>query len=101
MYKRGSPKNAIKERLKLKALSLRLQEALKLKLTASGFRRPWGYKRGSPKNAIKENEGASKGTPFEALIDHGIDRLLVRDLIKNCPLQFLHFQSSESLSLKL
>ena len=26
------------------------------------------YKRGSPNNAIKENEGASKCTPFEALI---------------------------------
>ena len=25
-------------------------------------------KRGSPNSAIKENEGASKGTPFEALI---------------------------------
>ena len=58
------------------------------------------YKRGSPKNAIKENEGASKGTPFEALIACGIDRFLVRDLIKNCPLQFLHFQSSLSLRLQ-
>ena len=26
------------------------------------------HKRGSPNNAIKENGGASKGTPFEALI---------------------------------
>ena len=26
------------------------------------------YDRGSPNNATKENEGASQGTPFEALI---------------------------------
>ena len=50
-----------------------IQEALKLKLKAPGFRRPWAatktnIKEEHPNNAIKENEGASRATLFEALI---------------------------------
>ena len=50
-----------------------IQEALKLKLKAPGFRRPWGATKTNRKedhqnNAITENEGASKATPSEALI---------------------------------
>ena len=59
------------------------------------------YKRGSPNNAIKENEGASKCTPFEALIRPWNRPVLVRDLMKNFCVKFLNFQSSESVSLKL
>ena len=48
-------------------------------------------KRGSPSNAIKENEGASKGTPVEALIRPWNRAVLNKGFNKNFPLNIFQF----------